>query len=77
MPIMDGVTVSWDLFKHTAQSTGFVDMITQHFDTTALIGILAGVTGITVAFTLIWRFAAYIRRMIIGAMTNSKKRRGN
>ena len=65
------MAVTWSDFST------LTDAITNEFTTAGLIGILGGVTGITVAFTLIWRFAAYIRRMIIGAMTNSKKRRGN
>lgn len=54
-----------------------VSAITDEFTVTGLVGILAGVIGVTVTFTLVWRFAAYIRNSIVGGMTNSKgKRRG-
>lgn len=59
-----------------ADFSSITSALTSEFSTTALIGILSGVLGITVAFTLVWRFAAYIRRTVIGAMTNSKFKRG-
>lgn len=64
------LAVTWTNFS------SITDAITGEFSTTALIGILAGVVGITTAFTLIWRLAAYIRRQILTAMTNSRRRRG-
>lgn len=67
---MNYLAVTW------ADFSSITSALTSEFSTTALIGILAGVLGITVAFTLVWRFAAYIRRTVIGAMTNSKFKRG-
>ena len=59
-----------------ANFSGIVDAITSELSTTNLIAILAGLVGITIPFTLIYRFAARIRNTITGAMTNSKRRRG-
>ena len=58
--------------------TNFSDLvsaITGELTTTALIGILAGVVGVTISYTLIWRFAGYIRRTVTGGLTNSKRGR--
>ena len=52
-----------------------VKAITDNFTTTSLLGILAGLVGITIPFTLIYRFAGRIKNTITGAMTNSKRRR--
>ena len=52
-----------------------VKAITDNFTTTNLLGILTGLVGITIPFTLIYRFAGRIKNTIIGAMTNSKRRR--
>ena len=73
---MYSVLLSWIDFTGTTDKPGFVDTITGNFSTVNLIGILAGVVGVTTAFVLIWRLAAYIRRQILAAMTNSKARRG-
>lgn len=58
-----------------ANFSGIVDAITSELSTTNLIAILAGLVGITIPFTLIYRFAGRIRNTITGAMTNSKGRR--
>lgn len=69
------MAINWTTFN-PVQGDGYIDVLTGEFATTDLISILAGILGITVAFTLVWRFAAYIRRTVIGAMTNSKRKRG-
>ena len=58
-----------------ADFDGIVTAITSELSTANLIAILAGLVGITIPFTLIYRFSARIRNSIIGAMTNSKRRR--
>ena len=68
--------IAWADFVGTDQNPGFVDNLTSQLSGTALIGILAGIVGVTIAFTLIYRFAGRIRNTITGAMTNSKRRRG-
>lgn len=73
---MNPLAVTWADFVGTDANPGFVDVITNNFTTINLIGILAGVVGVTTAFVLIWRLAAYIRRQILTAMTNSRARRG-
>lgn len=75
---MNYLELTWATFT-SATGVNFVDTITKEFSKANLIGILAGVIGITIAFTLVWRFAGYIRRSIVGGMTNSKgkgKRKG-
>ena len=67
--------IAWTDFIGTGDNPGFVGNITSQLSTTALIGILAGIVGVTIGFTLIYRFAARIRNTITGAMTNSKRRR--
>lgn len=72
---MNSWMIAWSDFKGTTANPGFVDVITQELTTAELIGILAGLVGVTIGFTLIYRFAGRIRTTIIGAMTNSKRRR--
>lgn len=67
--------VTWSDFVGTTANPGFVDVITKELSTANLIGILAGLVGVTIGFTLIWRFSARIKNTIISAMTNSKRRR--
>ena len=73
---MDTWMVEWlDFVGKTEGSTGFVPSITAQLTDTALLGILAGLIGTTIGFTLIYRFAGRIKNTIIGAMTNSRRRR--
>lgn len=64
--------ISWSDFTG---ADGFVDAIVTQLTTANLIGILSGLVGVTIGFTLIYRFSARIRTTIIGAMTNSRRRR--
>ena len=60
-------------FVGTATSLGFVEKSTSQLSTTALIGILAGIVGITIGFTLIYRFArSYPEIQFTGAMTKQQ-----
>ena len=63
------MVTSWNTFSD------LVSGITGELSTTNLIGILAGVVGVTIAYTLIWRFSGYIRRVVTGGLTNSRGRR--
>lgn len=67
--------IQWSDFIGTADKPGFVENLTSQLSATALIGILAGIVGVTIGFTLIYRFAGRIRNTITGAMTNSRRRR--
>ncbi|MEM0173920.1 MAG: hypothetical protein QXI16_05390 [Sulfolobaceae archaeon] len=67
--------IQWSDFVGSQTTPGYVDKITNALSNTDLIGILAGIVGVTIGFTLIYRFAARIRNTITGAMTNSKRRR--
>ena len=66
---MGAMAITWTQFE------GLASAITGELTTTALLGILAGVVGVTIAYTLIWRFAGYIRNVVTGGLTNSKRRR--
>lgn len=72
---MNNWLIAWSDFKGTTANPGFVDTITNELTSADLIGILAGLVGVTITFTLIYRFAGRIKNTIIGAMTNSKRRR--
>ena len=69
--------IAWADFYATGTdgANTFVRKILDELSTTNLIGILAGVVGVTIAYTLIWRFAGYIRRTVTGGLTNSKRGR--
>lgn len=67
--------IAWSDFVGSTANPGFVDVMLKELSTTELIGILAGLVGVTIGFTLIYRFAGRIRNTILGAMTNSRRRR--
>ena len=69
---MDAWMIAWSDFTG---ADGYVDAIITQLPTANLIAILAGLVGVTIGFTLIYRFAGRIRNVITGAMTNSKRRR--
>ena len=68
--------IAWSDFYNTGTdgANTLVRQIVGELSTTNLIGILAGVVGVTIAYTLIWRFSGYIRRVVTGGLTNSRGR---
>lgn len=72
---MNSWMIAWSDFNGTASIPGIVDTITAELTAANLLGILAGLAGVTIGFTLIYRFAARIKNTIVGAMTNSSRRR--
>lgn len=69
MPLMEVTSLTW------TQLTAIADAITNALSTTALLGIIGGMLGVTVLYTLIWRFSGYVRKTVLGAVSNSKRRR--
>ena len=69
--------VAWSDFYTTGDggANTVVRQILAQLSTANLLSILAGVVGVTIAYTLIWRFAAYIRNVVTGGLTNSKRKK--
>ena len=67
--------IAWSDFVNEVSGKGYADVIKAELTTENLIGILAGLAGITIGFTLVYRFAGRIKNTIVGAMTNSRRRR--
>ena len=72
-----GYMVAWADFYSTGDggANTLVRQILAQLSTANLLTILAGVVGVTIAYTLIWRFAGYIRNVVTGGLTNSKRRK--